>query len=232
MTNQQILVDLKKVVYKNYYSKLTVPGHGWDHIERVYKLADQILKTEPRANKFAVQVAVLLHDIGRLSEERGSGRKHAQNSFFESKKLLKKYQLNLKQEYLILQAVAQHSDSSPAETLEGKILQDADKLDCLGAIGIIRSLSHWAVVGKEMFDPKNPFNLKKGQTLEQAIQSLQVGFQDTIDKRAKKYMIECLLKFNNNFITMMHTKKARKLAKRRHNFLKKFLLEFRRDIDL
>lgn len=232
MNQRTVISDLKKAVIKNYYSKLTVPGHDWDHVERVYKLAQKILKTEPNANKFVVRVAVLLHDIGRLNEERGSKTPHAKDSVTEGEKLLKKYRIDPKKEHLILQAVGQHSDFASPSTLEGRILQDADKLDCLGAIGIARSLCHWSLIGKKMFDPKNPFGLEKGQTLSQKIRLSQVGFQKTLDERAKKFMFECFLRFNNNFITMFHTKQGLRLAKRKHSFLKEFLMQLQKDITL
>src|SRR5438270_10201024 len=117
-------------------------AHGWEHVKRVYTLAVSIAEQEG-ANPFITGMAALLHDLGRLSHE--TTNHHADLSAMLAAELLLPYRLVPEMQEAILHAITAHSYSRGIEpyTLEAGIVRDADRLDSLGAIGILR----WAITG-------------------------------------------------------------------------------------
>ncbi|MHA1987825.1 MAG: HD domain-containing protein [Promethearchaeota archaeon] len=118
--------------------------HGFAHTERVYDLCIQIGE-KLGANLFILKVSALLHDIGRKRESKTNLEKnHAEFSAEIAKKFLKLEDFEISEEIIneIIHCIRSHSFShnSVPETLEAKILSDADKLDALGAIGLYRTI--------------------------------------------------------------------------------------------
>jgi uncharacterized protein len=113
-------------------------AHDYDHLERVIALADKIQASEG-GNLPTIWAAVALHDIGQ-ERERRLGGDHALIGATLAAELLK--DTPFPQEYIpaVQQAIQEHrmTGGRIPQTLEGRILYDADKLDCLGAIGIGR----------------------------------------------------------------------------------------------
>ncbi|MFX1389307.1 MAG: HD domain-containing protein [Promethearchaeota archaeon] len=119
--------------------------HGFMHVERVLNLSLQLGK-ELNANLLILEIAALLHDIGRkVKDKMTSSKNHAELSVEKAFKFLKSHDFNLSQENLdnIFHCIRSHSFSNNSNplTLEAKILSDADKLDALGAIGLYRVIS-------------------------------------------------------------------------------------------
>ena len=108
--------------------------HGYEHVERVYNTCLQIGRVE-NANMKTLLSAALLHDFARDEEN------HAKASAEKARPLLKVYGYSTFEIEGITNAISTHSFSGgkPPETLEGKILSDADKLDALGALGVYRT---------------------------------------------------------------------------------------------
>lgn len=197
------------------FSAYDDPAHGWEHIGRVYTLALTIAQHE-QADAFVVGVAALLHDLGRLSHD--DTLHHAELSVRSATELLSRYEIAPSKQEAILHAIAAHSFSRGIEpaSLEAGIVRDADRLDGLGAIGILR----WAITGtlKRMpqmrsYDPRDPF-----------------AEQHAPDDR--RYMLDHfyskLLKLADN----MFTPTGRKLAEHRTAFMRAYLDEFRRELDI
>lgn len=118
--------------------------HGFIHVERVYDLSIKIGK-ELNANLDILKISVLLHDIGRIEEmDDKLKRNHADISAEKAYKFLYTQNLNLSPDDIdkIIHCIKAHSFSNniTPETLEAKILSDADKLDALGAIGLYRTI--------------------------------------------------------------------------------------------
>ena len=191
------------------------PAHGWEHIQRVYRLAFYIAERES-ANSFIVGMAALLHDIGHLSTDKTEH--HADRSMSMASELLTAYHVSADTQEAILHAIAAHSFSLGIEprTLEAKIVRDADRLDSLGAIGILR----WAITGTirrtndtQTYHPDDPF-----------------AERHTLDDR--RYMLDHfftkLLKLNNT----MSTQTGRALAEQRTAFMHTYLNEFKRELEL
>src|SRR5689334_22881698 len=112
-------------------------AHGWEHVKRVYMLALHIAEQEG-ANRFITGMAALMHDLGRLSHD--PARHHADISAMYAAELLIPYHLAQDTQEAILHAIVAHSYSRGIEPymLEAGVLRDADRLDSLGAIGILR----------------------------------------------------------------------------------------------
>lgn len=137
---------------KKYYSDDDT--HGFPHMMRVLKIAEILSKSE-NCNSFIVKISTLLHDIGRLSEgvnydnnlflNLNKDLNHAEISAQIAEKYLRQY-MNLNSPMIsrIIHCIRAHSFSNKIEpqTIEAKILSDADKLDAIGAIGIYRTIAY------------------------------------------------------------------------------------------
>lgn len=117
------------------------PVHGWPHVERVLGLALQIAEnTNSHVDYKVLILSVLLHDIGRLAEDR-LGKHHAVISAEIAKKLLENLGFSEDLVERVVEAIRTHSFSRNEQprSLEAMILSDADKLDAIGAIGVART---------------------------------------------------------------------------------------------
>src|SRR5206468_5982994 len=136
-------------------------AHGWEHVHRVYHLALYLAEQE-HADGLIVGLAALLHDLGRTTH--GPTRSHAERSAKLAKHLLAAYDLPHQTQQAILHAILAHSYRHGVEpaTLEARVLSDADRLDSLGASGVMR----WAMTTKHgrwpetrTYHPDDPFAL-------------------------------------------------------------------------
>jgi uncharacterized protein len=125
--------------------------HGFDHVLRVLKLSERIARAEG-ANWSIVQVAALLHDVGREEAQEG-GVDHAVFAATRAREILVG-QLASEVE-AVIHAIAAHrfrTDPQPA-TLEAQVLFDADKLDAIGAIGVARAFAYGGAHGQRVWAP-------------------------------------------------------------------------------
>jgi len=141
MISDKILSEIKEFTRLNSEDD---DIHGYPHVLRVYNLCIKMGK-KLNANLKILEIAALLHDIGRKKEKEDVfKRNHAEISAEIALKFLKNSNLNLTKQEInaIIHCIKSHSFSSgvPAESLEAKILSDADKIDALGAIGLYRTI--------------------------------------------------------------------------------------------
>jgi len=187
-------------------------AHDFDHIMRVFKNAQNICKKE-NANEKLVLSAVLLHDVVSYPKSDKCSKLSSIKSAEESKKILKKFNFTKEEIQIISDAIRDHSFSRnviPA-TLEGKILQDADRLDAIGAIGIARVFAVGGSEKRPFYNIQDPFC--KSRTPNDEIW--------TLDHFYRK-----LLKLES----LMNTKSGKIEAKKRTRFLKDFLNELKKEI--
>ncbi|MFZ8907999.1 MAG: HD domain-containing protein [Nitrosopumilaceae archaeon] len=187
-------------------------AHDFDHIMRVYKNAQKISKKE-KANTKLVLSAVLLHDIVSYPKSDKRSKLSSIKSAEESKKILKKYNFSLDEIQVISDAIRDHSFSQnkTPQTIEGKILQDADRLDAIGAIGIARV---FAVSGSE----KRPFYSQNDPFCQKRTPDDQRWALDHFYKK--------LLRLES----MMNTTSGKIEAKKRTKVLKDFLLQLKKEL--
>ena len=187
-------------------------AHDFDHIMRVFKNAQKICKKE-NAHEKLVLSAVLLHDIVSYPKSDKLSKSSSIKSAEKSKKILKKFNFTKEEIQIISDAIRDHSFSRnkiPA-TLEGKILQDADRLDAIGAIGIARV---FAVSGSE----KRPFYNVKDPFCKNRMPNDEIWALDHFYRKLLK------LEF------LMNTKSGKIEAKKRTKILKDFLNELKKEI--
>jgi len=200
------LENLKKVV-KSKLGK-NDPAHDFEHVMRVYRNAERICKTE-NGNKKLILSAVLLHDIIKIKNRKDSALKSARLS----EKILKQNYFSDNEIKIISDAIKEHSFSKGKipSTIEGKILQDADRLDAIGAIGLARVFSFSGSNNRPFYDPKDPFS--KNRNLND-------------NKWAIDHFYEKLLTLEQK----MNTKTGKTIAKKRTKTLKDFLKELKNEI--
>jgi uncharacterized protein len=184
-------------------------SHSFDHTRRVYDLALKIGKKE-KADLDVVKASALLHDIARLKEDNKEVKCHAESGAEMAKKILKEMNFpeNKIENVVHSIKVHRHSKGLLAETKEAKIIQDADRLDALGAITIARMFSTGGKIDRPLYKPEIPFGkVHEGYYSDSTIH----GFHNKILKIKPET-------FNTNF--------AKRLAKGRYQFVKKFLDRF------
>ncbi|TBR10914.1 MAG: HD domain-containing protein [Candidatus Nitrosotenuis sp.] len=204
--------DLKRLEIEVRNQIKNDPAHDFEHIMRVYKNAKKIAKHE-NANMRLVLTSALLHDVVSFPKSDKRSKTSSLKSAQKAKRILKKYHYTAHEISVIFDAIADHSFSRNKipETMEGKILQDADRLDALGAIGIARTFSVGGAENRPIYNVSDPFcNARtpddKSWTIDHFYCKLLV-----LEKK-------------------MNTKFAKKEAKRRTKVLKDFLIELRQEI--
>jgi len=180
-------------------------AHDFEHVMRVYKNAKKICKEE-KANEKLILSAALLHDIVSYPKSDKRSKISSLESAKKSKQILKKYDFSKEEITIISDAICDHSFSQNKvpRTLEGRILQDADRLDALGAIGIARVFATGGSLKRPFYNLDDPFC--KTRIPDDKIWTLDHFFQK-------------LLKLES----LMNTKSGKVEAKRRTRVLKEFL---------
>jgi uncharacterized protein len=187
-------------------------AHDFEHVMRVYKNAKKICKEE-KANEKLILSAALLHDIVSYPKSDKRSKMSSLESAKKSKQILKKYDFSKEEIMIISNAIYDHSFSQNKvpKTLEGKILQDADRLDALGAIGIARVFATGGSLKRPFYNLDDPFC--KTRTPDDKIWTVDHFFQK-------------LLKLES----LMNTKSGKVEAKRRTRVLKEFLNYLKQEI--
>lgn len=188
-------------------------GHDWWHIHRVYNIAVNLAKdTDNKADLYIIKLGALLHDIADWKFNGGDINVGA----MVSRDFLKGLGVDEETIEHVADIVKNISfkgsgEKSQMKTLEGMIVQDADRLDAIGAIGIARTFAYGGHDNREMFNPDiKPQNHK---TFEEYKNSRGT----TINHFYEKLL---LLK------DLMNTESGRKYAEKRHKFMEEYLEEF------
>ena len=184
-------------------------GHDWYHIERVTNLSKELLKSE-NADTFTVIAASLLHDIPDEKLE---------DDVETSMKNIKDFLLSLDIEETVIDKILTiistisfkggHGDK--LTSMEACIVQDADRLDAIGAIGIARTFQYGGAKRQAMYDPevevRNDMSAKE----------YRKGNSTSIN-----HFYEKLLLLKNK----LNTERAKEIAQEREDFMKLFLDHF------
>lgn len=124
--------------------------HDFDHVMRVYHLAERLGQAE-RADMEVLLTATLLHDIARPDQDAGQVPEHAAEGARRARSILAGHPPDFIE--AVVHAIETHRFrvDQPPQTLEAKILYDADKLDAIGAIGIARAFAYGAHRGQRLW---------------------------------------------------------------------------------
>lgn len=187
-------------------------GHDWYHIERVWKLSRYIAAKE-HADVFIVEMSALLHDLEdwKLSD--------AHDELPKTKAWLQSQQLDADTIQKICHIIHHISFKGAGVVdnglpLEGKIVQDADRLDAIGAIGIARTFAYGGFKSRLIYDPE----IKP--TLHKSFEEYKSNNSTTINHFYEKLL---LLK------DRMNTQTAKALAEHKHEIMVKFLNDFHQE---
>lgn len=186
-------------------------GHDWFHIERVWKLSLKIAETEG-GNREVVELAALLHDIADPKFHNGDETLALKISE-ELMNSLNVSQEVVEQVLFIIKNISFKNRGEIPENppIELKIVQDADRLDAIGAIGIARTFNFGGFKNNLMYHPEIPPKLNMSK------EEYKKNEGTTINHFYEKLL---LLK------DLMNTDSAKKIAAERHDFMLKFLEHF------
>jgi len=207
-SEKEILENVKSEIQNQFEGEAT--GHDWWHIVRVVNTAKQIA-VEEGANSFIVELSALLHDVGdhKFHKELDAQERLVGN-------ILDKVQVSDKVKKEVVEIVVNVSyKGANVETLpsslEGKVVQDADRLDAIGAIGIARAFAFGGNKERLLYHPNQP------PVLHDDFNAYKNDKGHTINHFYEKLL---LLK------DRMQTKTGKRIAEERHLYMKDFLKQF------
>lgn len=184
-------------------------GHDYFHTLRVYKMAARIAKQE-KANLMIVQLAALLHDVDdiKLSPETYASKDRAVD-------FLRKHDVSEAMIQSICDIIGEVSfngtDSVTPKTIEGRCVQDADRLDAMGAIGIARAFAYGGSHDRIIYDPE---------------------IEPTVNMNGEKYQSHISTSINHFYEKLfrlkglMNTDTAKKISEQRDDYMKAYISEF------
>lgn len=185
-------------------------GHDWFHIDRVRKMALRIGQTED-CDLFIVEMAALLHDLDDWKLTAASTTESS-----KAEKWLDSIELNAEIASHILEIIDEVSFKgagidTPVKSIEAAIVQDADRLDAIGAIGIARTFAYGGHKSRLIYDPS-------------VIPVMHNDFQEYKNNSAPtiNHFYEKLLLLKDR----MNTRTARIIAEQRHLYMSEFLVQF------
>ncbi|OCA91532.1 phosphohydrolase [Bacillus sp. FJAT-27225] len=190
-------------------------GHDWHHVNRVRKNALLIANSEGKGDTAIIEMAALLHDIPdeKLNPSAEAGRQKLDDFFIqiglsaaEKKKI----------DDIVYSISFKGGNGGPLPSIEAEIVQDADRLDAIGAIGIARTFAYGGKKGQPIYEPV--LEVRENMTLEE----YRNGKSSTIN-----HFYEKLLKLKE----LLHTDTAKRMAESRQRAMEEFLQQFYREWD-
>lgn len=191
-------------------------GHDWWHIHRVRNTALTLAKEE-KADLFIVELAALLHDIADHKFHNGDetiGPKTAR--LWLSSLSVDEFLIQHVCDIIADLSYKGADVTTPMKTIEGQVVQDADRLDAVGAIGIARAFAYGGHKSRELYNPDVP------PTLHDSFEAYKNDKGHTINHFYEKLF---LLK------DRMNTRSAKKIAENRHHFMQEFVDRFLNEWD-
>ncbi|ANU10758.1 hypothetical protein A1A1_18512 [Planococcus antarcticus DSM 14505] len=197
--------DVKKI-YEQFDA-----SHDWQHIERVMKNAKTILEQEV-ADAFIVELAVLLHDVSDPKYKKPE--EDLEREILDCLKLPEAQRQEIQD---VIESVSfKGGNGKPATSVEAKIVQDADRLDAIGAIGIARAFAFGGAKGRKLYDWNE--NARTEMT-EQQYREAQTS--------SVTHFYEKLLLLKDQ----MTTETGKQMAEERHEFMLSFLKQLQTETD-
>ncbi|MFK8248042.1 HD domain-containing protein [Leuconostoc mesenteroides] len=195
-------------------------GHSIDHINRVLALANKILAHEKKSDAFVVRAAALLHDVydDKLYD--------SQEDILAAKNNMISFLLSIGVHPEMIEEITYIIDNmSWSKSLEGaqelningQIVQDADRLEAMGAIAITRAITYGAVKNRVLYDPEIQPHLPQNKTDYRNQKSTTIN-----------HFYEKLLLIQDK----LNTDTARKISESRQQFMLSFLAQFKAEWEL
>jgi uncharacterized protein len=190
-------------------------GHDFHHVHRVMHLAIKIQQQENQGDLYIIAVAALVHDLCR-SWEKQTGKSHfGPEALVIIRDVLLKSDIQPEKIEPILDIVAKHDiydwDIKQHKSIELKIVQDADNLDAIGAIGIGRTFAFGGANGLIMYEPNENLQFEKSFIEDPNYKTTTIA-----------HFYDKLLKLAGH----MNTETGKALALKRHKYMEVFLEQF------
>ena len=193
------------------------PSHDWNHVLRVISISEKIAAVE-KADLFIVKISAILHDIARDIEDQSKGEIcHAALGSTMAENFLIEQGLDKKRIFHVSECIKTHRyrNNHTPDTIEAKVLYDADKLDSIGAIGIGRAFLFSGEIGATLHNPEIDISDTRAYSKEDtAYREFHVKLRHVEEK--------------------MLTREGKRLAHKRHTFMIKFFeqlnAEFKGDV--
>lgn len=209
--NQLNIIEITEKFVKEVLGQDST-GHDWYHIDRVRKNALYIAEKEQKGNVFLIEMAALLHDIPdeklNASKEAGEGKLE---DFLQTLAIDTTEKQHIKE---IIYCISFSGGIKLLPSIEAEIVQDADRLDAIGAIGIARTFAYGGHKGQAMYDPS--VAVRENMTAEE----YRKGKSSSVH-----HFYEKLFKLKDR----LNTESAKQIANKRHAFMEQFLDEFYND---
>jgi uncharacterized protein len=189
-------------------------SHDWGHTERVYRLCLRIGRKE-KADLGVLELASLLHDIGREEEDRSNGKIcHGRSGAALAQGILERHGLDRASARAVVHCIRTHRFRKRAvpRTLEARILFDADKLDSIGAVGVGRAFLFAGEVGARLHDKAIDVRKTKPYTRE--------------DTAYREYLVKL-----GRVKDRMTTREGKRIAVERHRFMAAFFDRLNKETD-
>lgn len=202
------LIQVVRPVYQSHSD----PSHDWAHIQRVTQLALDIGRLEG-ADLEIVEMAALLHDIINLPKNHPERKNASRLAADEAQRILKEIKIEDSKIEWVRQVIEEHSYSrgSKPSTIEAAVVQDCDRLDTLGAIGIFRTASIGTQLGASFFNPEEFF--ARHRPLDD-----------------KKYTVDHFFTKLFKLPGLMNTASGRREAEKRVDFMKEFIAQLASEV--
>ncbi len=191
-------------------------SHDFEHTLRVWRNARHIAKTV-KCDKFVVEAAALLHDIARHKEQIGECECHAAEGAKMAKEILGSMNVNTGKAWNIVHCIAVHRYSKGMKpgTIEAAILQDADRLDALGAITIARIFAYGGEVKRPIYD------------LSEKPMKQYIGSKEKHSHNSLNHFHEKIFKLKPS---SFRTKQGERMARQRYDFVRKYVRQLEDEI--
>jgi len=211
MSRNQVIENTISFVKEKLQNEAS--GHDWFHIERVWKNT-KVIGQKENVDLFICEMAALLHDL--IDDKLFSDVEKAKQEITDwlvSQKLKEDEVSHILE--IITTISFKGGNNAPVTTKEAEVVQDADRLDAIGAIGIARCFTYAGNKGIPIYDPS--ISVRNDLTVKEYREG-----QST----AINHFYEKLLKLKD----LMNTLTGKQLAEKRHAFMKQFLNEFFREV--
>jgi uncharacterized protein len=210
-------------------------GHDWLHTERVLKMARYIFQSEGEGDEEVIELAAVLHDIADTkfydgAETDGGEMAHA----FLLERGLDSRKAEHIREIINNISFRKRMDRAPINTIEFQIVQDADRLDAMGAIGIARAFNYGGYKNRALYDPAIPLQAIPQQESPQQ-ESPQQEKNSPGEERGSTSPAPTLNHFYEKLFLlkdMMNTATGRELALERHHYMVEFVKRFEEETGL
>jgi uncharacterized protein len=188
-------------------------GHDWFHTERVLNLSRHIHQLENKGNLIIIELAAILHDIADTKFHKGAETDGGDMAYdFLIEKGLYKNDAEHIRKIINNISFKKRLDKESIDSIEFKIVQDADRIDAIGAIGIARAFNYGGYKNRQLYDPDIPIAVyKSGEEYKKSDAPTINHFYE------KLFLLKDLMK----------TASGKKLAEDRHNYMLEFVDRFK-----